>query len=169
MRILGVDPGATGALAMIDDLGDLRVADMPVFMVMRGKSDKAEVDVRALFDLLDEWRPDVAYFEQVGGMKGQAAGAAFNFGRSTGLAEAAVKRCSGRFIAISPASWKRRMGLLGAGKDASRSLAANTFSAYAALFRRAKDDGRAEAALLAEYGRRLELPAARIVTQDIFA
>jgi hypothetical protein len=61
------------------------------------------------------------------------------------------------------------MGLLGAGKDASRSLAANTFSAYAALFRRAKDDGRAEAALLAEYGRRLELPAARIVTQDIFA
>lgn len=173
MRVLGVDPGGSGALALLHG-GGLLVADMPVFQVMRGKTAKAEVDVRAIFDLLDEWKPDVCYFEQVGGIPGQAASAAFNFGRAVGLAEAAVKGCGARFVAVAPATWKRRMGLptgkdKKAAKDASRSMATNMFPASAAAFRRVKDDGRAEAALLAEYGRRLELPAALPVKEDIFA
>jgi crossover junction endodeoxyribonuclease RuvC len=163
VKVLGVDPGATGAFVMLSETG-LVVLDMPTFLITRGRSEKAEVDVRHLAEWLASLRPDVCYFEQVGGMKGQAAGAAFNFGRSTGLAEAAVKLSGARFVAVPPATWKRRMGLLGAGKDAARQMAANQFPDAAAFFRRAKDDGRAEAALLAEYGRRIEAPK-----EDIFA
>lgn len=170
MRILGVDPGAGGALALLDG-PLLRIADMPTFVVSRGKAAKAEVDVRALFDLLAGWGPDVCYFEQVSGIPGQAAGAAFNFGRAAGLAEAAAKSTPARFVFVPPATWKRKLGLLGGGKpeakDAARALATNLFPASAAEFRRKKDADRAEAALIAEYGRRLEAPAPR--SEDIFA
>jgi crossover junction endodeoxyribonuclease RuvC len=173
VKILGVDPGGSGALALLSP-GLLLAVDMPVFMVMRGKTAKAEVDFLALADLLAEWQPDVCYFEQVGGIPGQAASAAFNFGRAVGLAEGAAKGTRARFVAVPPATWKRRMGLPTGqdkkdAKDASRAMATSMWPSAAALFRRVKDDGRAEAALLAEYGRRLELPAAQPAIQDIFA
>ena len=49
----------------------------------------------------------------------------------------------------SPAAWKRAVGLSLASKDASRSEAIRRWPAHAACFARVKDDGRAEAALIA--------------------
>lgn len=156
MRILGVDPGGSGALALLTP-EELRISDMPVFLVKRGKSAKPEIDVHALLALLDEWKPHVCYFEQVGGIPGQSASAAFNFGRIAGSCEAIVKTYA-RFVFVTPATWKKAMGVSG-DKDDSRAKATNLFPARAADFRRKKDDGRAEAALLAEYGRRREAPS----------
>ena len=53
---------------------------------------------------------------------------------------------------ITPASWKRALGLAGASKDASRSEAIKRWPSQAALFARVKDDGRADAALIAVAG-----------------
>jgi crossover junction endodeoxyribonuclease RuvC len=154
VKVLGVDPGGSGALALLHDLG-LLIVDMPVFLVKRGKSSKAELDTHALIATLDGWAPDVCYFEQVGGIPGQSAPAAFNFGRIAGACEALVKASGARFVFVTPAVWKRAMGVSG-DKDDARAKATNMFPANAADFRRKKDDGRAEAALLAAYGRRLE-------------
>ena len=52
---------------------------------------------------------------------------------------------------VQPASWKKHFGL-NRDKGLSRSLATQRFPEYAKLFARAKDDGRAEAALLALFG-----------------
>jgi crossover junction endodeoxyribonuclease RuvC len=119
---------------------------------------KAEPDVHALVNLLEEWQPTHCYFEKVGGMVGDGASSAFNFGRMAGACEAIVKVSGARFVFVTPQAWKRSMKLRGGreGKDESRSLATSLFPASAAQFRRVKDDGRAEAALLAEYGRRIE-------------
>jgi hypothetical protein len=155
VRILGVDPGGSGALALIGLEREVLLADMPVFLVKRGKSAKAELDTHHLIDLLDRWAPDVCYFEQVGGIPGQSASAAFNFGRIAGACEALVKASGAQFNFVTPATWKRAMGVSG-DKDEARAKATNLFPANASDFRRKKDDGRAEAALLAEYGRRLE-------------
>ena len=154
MKVLGVDPGGSGALALLSPAG-LEVADMPVFLVQRGKSAKAELDTHALIAMLAAWSPDVCYFEQVGGIPGQSAPAAFNFGRIAGACEAVVKASGARFVFTPPRVWKKAMGVSG-DKDEARAKATNLFPARAADFRRKKDDGRAEAALLAEYGRRLE-------------
>ncbi len=168
MRILGVDPGGSGALAILRPRGageshdQLVVADMPTFSVQRGKTAKLEVDVSGLVELMRAWQPDVCYFEQVGGIPGQSASAAFNFGRAAGAAEAVVKASGARFQFVPPATWKRAMGLNKLGKDEARAMATRLWPANAGDFRRVKDDGRAEAALLAEYGRRLEI-------QGIFA
>ena len=153
MRILGVDPGGFGALALLTKAG-LEVSDMPVFMVRRGRSDKPELDVHSLVELLAAWQPDVCYFEQIGGMDGQSASAAFNFGRAAGACEALVKSCGAKFVFVTPQMWKRRMKIR--GKDDARAMATNLWPGNAADFRLKKHIDRAEAALLAEYGRQQE-------------
>lgn len=153
MRILGVDPGGFGALALLTKSG-LEVADMPVFMVRRGRSDKPEIDVHSLIELLARWQPDVCYFEQIGGMDGQSASAAFNFGRAAGACEALVKSCGAKFVPVTPQKWKRAMKVR--GKDDARAMATNQWPSNASDFRLKKHLDRAEAALLAEYGRQQE-------------
>ena len=54
---------------------------------------------------------------------------------------------------VTPNAWKKAMQL-NAGKDASRAKAAQMWPQQAGEFSRVKDDGKAEAALIAEYGRR---------------
>ena len=76
MKILGVDPGGSGALALLDGPRLVAVEDMPVFMVRRGKSDKPEIDVHGLIALLRDWEPECCWFERVGGWDGQSAPAA---------------------------------------------------------------------------------------------
>ena len=158
MRILGVDPGGRGALALLEGDKIIELADMPVNYVRRGKTDKAELDVWSLSELLAVWQADVAYFEQVGGHPGDAPASAFSFGRIAGACEALVRTCDAQFHFVPPATWKSKMKLTGSGKDGSVVMATNLFPARALEFREPKiqGEGRAEAALIAEYGRRVE-------------
>ena len=126
---------------------------MPALQVARGRGTRTEVDVHALGDLLTEWSPDICYFERVSGMEGDGVSQAFNFGRAAGAAEAIVKRQGARFVFVTPPVWKKAMGLVRVAKDDSRAKAMDLWPARAAEFRRKKDDGRADAALIAEYGR----------------
>lgn len=154
MRILGIDPGAYGALALMTETGRLlEVSDMPILKVRRGKTDKAEVDGYTLGALLREWEPDVAFHEQVGGMTGQSPSASFNFGRAAGATEYSLKILGVRVEMVPPQTWKRLLRING-GKDGSRAAAMRLWPAKSDLFKRVKDDGRAEACLIAEYGRR---------------
>lgn len=151
MRVLGVDPGCYGALGLLVDGRLSRVVDMPILKVRRGKSDKAEVDGYTLASVLRDLAPDVAYIEQVGGMTGQSASAAFNFGRAAGAPEHSLKALGVRVEFVSPVTWKRALRING-GKDGSRHAAMKLWPALSGLFQRVKDDGRAEAALIAHWG-----------------
>lgn len=156
MRVIGVDPGALGAMALLDGF-TLEVEDMPALKMRRGKTDKNEVDGPALAELLQSWMPVDAFFiELVGGIQGQSASAAFNFGLAAGVVRGAAHMAGCRVEIVPTTTWKRATGVkLGAGKDPSRSRACQLWPRSAALFRRVKDADRAEAALIAEYGRRL--------------
>jgi crossover junction endodeoxyribonuclease RuvC len=151
MRVLGIDPGAYGALALLSPEG-LRVHDMPILKVKRGKTEKAEVDGYTLANILQSLKPDVAYIEQVGGITGQSASAAFNFGRAAGIVEGALKQAGVRVEFVPPQTWKRALKV-NPGKDGSRAMAMRRWPDSAQQFMRVKDDGRAEAALIADYGR----------------
>jgi hypothetical protein len=52
---------------------------------------------------------------------------------------------------VPPATWKKHFGL-STDKDASRAYASSVFPDQSNLWARKKDDGRAEAALIAYYG-----------------
>jgi crossover junction endodeoxyribonuclease RuvC len=53
---------------------------------------------------------------------------------------------------FTPACWKRAVGLSLDSKDAARAEAIRRWPGKAAIFARVKDDGRAEAALIAAAG-----------------
>lgn len=150
MKVLGVDPGAKGALALVEG-HTVQIFDMPRLKVRRGASDKDEVDGFALFDLLSDLSPDVAYLEQVGGMDGQSASAAFNFGRAAAAPEYLLMGLRIRHTRVVPSVWKRALKIKGA-KDDARMEAMRRWPALAKDFRIRRPDF-AEAALIAEYGR----------------
>lgn len=155
--IVGVDPGSLGAAAAVNARGEIIfIEDMPVLEVRRGKSDKLEIDGYALAELfIERVKPGaIVFVELVNGMQGQSASAAFAFGRSAAAPEYIAKARGMRVERVAPATWKRGMGLLAAGKDGARAMASRMWPQHAGLFKRVKDDGRAEAALLAEWGRR---------------
>lgn len=153
MLIIGVDPGAYGALAWLHAGRLVRIEDMPILKIRRGKTDKAEVDGYLLSRMLSDHKADILIVEQVGGISGQSASAAFNFGRAAGAVEYQAMAVGMRVERAPPQTWKKALRL-NPGKDAARAMATRLWVDKADLFRRVKDDGRAEAALIAEYGRR---------------
>lgn len=144
--IMGIDPGASGALAFIfTDAPDMvSVEDMPV---AAGRVCGAQIG-----DTLRRLRPDFAIVELVGARPGQGVSSMFNFGCSFGTAIGAVTSNTVPLHFVSPAKWKKHFGLIGADKEASRALALRLWPARTELFARKKDSGRAEAALIARYG-----------------
>lgn len=150
MRVLGIDPGAKGALAL-NDRGYVTTHAMPRLDVTRGSSAKAEVDGGALRDLITWLEPDVAYIEQVGGMEGQSASASFNFGRAAAAAEYMLVALGIPFVKVTPTVWKREMRVK-AAKDDAKAIAMRRWPHAAKDFRNKRADF-AEAALISEYGR----------------
>lgn len=153
MKIWGIDPGAFGAIAILDkDSRELVVIDMPTLKVKRGPRVVNQVDAHMLADAL---RPHVdrdtkALIEKVSAMPGNGVASMFSFGRAAGIVEGVLAGLSVPFQLIPPATWIKSMRTFG-GKDGSRQRAQELFPDYAHLFARKKDDGRAEAALLACY------------------
>jgi crossover junction endodeoxyribonuclease RuvC len=92
-----------------------------------------------------------AYVEQVGAMPGQGVSSMFAFGEAFGLAKGVLAGLGIPLQVVTPARWKRDMRL-NTGKDSARAMAAARWPQHAGEFRRVKDDGRAEAALIALWG-----------------
>lgn len=146
---IGVDPGKTGAIACLFDGQLLDAIDMPTI----GK----HVNAHAVAEIMREMAASnletpTVIIEDVHSMPGNGGVTMFSFGRSKGIIEGVVATLGYPIIYVSPAKWKKAMGLQGKDKDASRQLASNTWPPVAGLFKRKKDDGRAEAALIAKWG-----------------
>jgi crossover junction endodeoxyribonuclease RuvC len=147
--ILGIDPGAKGALAFFDvEAGTLRVVDMPTVKVTRGSKQKEEISPQMLAAEIRAWAPRIAIVEKVGAMPGQGVSSMFQFGRGVGMIEGVLSALQIPVSYISPQGWQKAVGTRG-GKDGNRARAAELFPGYADIFKRVKDDGRADASLLA--------------------
>jgi crossover junction endodeoxyribonuclease RuvC len=142
--IMGVDPGLSGAIAFYYPSHPemISVYDMPSI----GK----EVNCAELRLLINQHRPDYAVVESVHAMPKQGVSSSFNFGMSYGMMRGVIAACGISQHLVSPVKWKKFF-LLTSDKDASRKLAILTWPT-SEHFNRKKDDGRAEAALLALYG-----------------
>jgi crossover junction endodeoxyribonuclease RuvC len=150
-RILGIDIGAQGALALITQRGELiEVADMPV--LRDGPNNRRAVNGPLLAELVYRWHATETFIEHVSARPGEGAVGAFAFGRSRDTVEGVLTACGVPARFITPSCWKRAVGLTLASKDATRSEAIRRWPGQAALFARVKDDGRAEAALIAIAG-----------------
>ena len=149
-RILGADPGLTGAVALWDDgLDALIIKDAPTLTIKVGKSASRIILNDAEYArIIRELAPDRANVEQVNGITGQSASASFNFGASYGLLRGILATLQVPVTYIPPAVWQARLRVPD-GKDGSRLRASQIFPAYAHMFARKKDNGRSDSALIA--------------------
>ncbi|WP_322997475.1 hypothetical protein [Castellaniella sp.] len=139
MTWLGIDPGISGAWALLDDEGRIDAGDLPVV--------DGQIDVPALARLVRAAEPHAAVIERVGSMPGQGVASTFKFGAAYGDARATIMTLGVRTHFVVPTKWKRHFSL-SKDKEASRALAIRMWP-EADCFSRKKDHGRAEAALIA--------------------
>lgn len=155
MRVLGIDPGQSGAIAIVDDLGIRCCIDMPVVeTTVSAVLVHGELDCYTNPSLGGYGPIHMAVIERVHAMPKQGVSSSFKFGRALGVLEGVVASFRWPVEMPTPAAWKKAMGVT-ADKDTARAKALELWPGDADLFRRKKDADRAEACLLAEWGRRL--------------
>lgn len=155
--VIGIDPGLGGAAALLNGHGVLEVVDLPVMVKPNGRG---KVNA-ALFNLLlSEWSTAfgfaaesvLAVVESVSAMPRQGVSSVFSFGHSLGVIEGVLAARGIAIEHVTPQAWKRHYNLT-RDKNLARTKATELYPASAAQFARVKDHGRAEAVLIARYGR----------------
>jgi crossover junction endodeoxyribonuclease RuvC len=151
MLIAGIDPGLSGAIALRDtDDGSMRVVDIPTFSLSRNGKNKREIDAVTLSIMLD-LSIGHAFVEQVGAMPHQGVSGVFAFGKSYGIIIGVLAARGVPMTFVNPRVWKKSLGVP-AAKDGARARASQLMPSSAEWWTRVKDDGRAEAALIAYWG-----------------
>ena len=150
--ILGIDPGAHGAIAVLSERGDLlEVIDMPTTLESNGR---AATNAPLLGGVLARVHARVAFCEFVSARPSDSKTGAFAFGRARGVIEGCAGTLGLPIVFLTPPTWKRLADIPpGAeNKDLARTRAIARWPAHAELFRRKADVDRAEACLIAAAG-----------------
>jgi len=145
--IIGIDPGNSGAMALIK--GDSGLRDTAKL------STATEADIAAI---LMRWKADgayasaplFAYLERVHAMPKQGVASTFKFGQSYGFLRGCLVAVGIPFEEVTPAKWQRALGCLSKGdKNVTKAKAQQLFPGIKVTH------AIADALLIAEYGRRL--------------
>lgn len=158
--LLGIDPGLSGACAVVCGDTDILVdlIDLPTFKTAT-KARKSgffeHLDVHKFSSLIDMYAPMVALaiLEEPGAMPKQGLSSTFRFGRICGQIHGVL---AGHYIPtypVKPGVWKSAMAL-SENKDDSRRLASKHFPTNCRFWSKKKHNDRAEAALLTVYGQK---------------
>ena len=156
MTILGIDPGKSGTVAVLDEGGELlKVHDTPSTLEPNGRS---ATNAPLLASILARSHARIAYCEFVGARPTDAKVAAFAFGRARGVIEGCAGALGLPIVFLTPPTWKRLADIPpGAeNKDLARTRAIARWPARADLFARKCDVDRAEACLIALAGLKRE-------------
>lgn len=157
MHYIGIDPGLTGAISVnlaID--GEIQLHDMPVMANVKAAEKgrkRQHVDPHALTVLLRVFpnRQSRVFLEYTqAGMKGALAN--YSLGHSSGIIMGVLAALGFSYELVRPQEWKKEFGLLKSQKDACRTMAQQLFPMV--NLSKKKDEGKAEALLIAEWGRR---------------
>lgn len=160
LNVIGVDTGLSGGIVALSAYAgacDASVHHMPVHSLKANGKSKTRLDLHGLlatFQGLAAFGVDLVVIEDVSGRPPGALGpqsGAWRQGFNAAAPQAMAVALGMPVHLVAPAVWKRRLGVP-ASKDGARAIASNLLPNSAAAFRRAKDDGVAEAALLALYG-----------------
>ena len=86
MKIIGIDPGLSGAIAVMHDKKVMNMYDMPV--MAEGKKNKRQLNSSQLVNIIkeniNEDEDTIVVVEQVNAMPGQGVTSMFNFGQTFG-------------------------------------------------------------------------------------
>lgn len=148
MRTIGIDPGATGAIVLLDNLLPIEWMAMPTSKI----GTTTRVNAAALADFMRESLVDHTYVEAVHAMPGQGVSSMFNFGHSCGTILGVLGALGIPYTMVTPQSWKKAAGLIGTDKDAARARAIQLWPSWRELDKKGKGQALSDAALIALYG-----------------
>lgn len=139
--IIGLNPKLLGSIAILRGT-QLTVFDTPITVMKKGRGTKRDYAEATMADILQDYESEQCH---VFAKKVYSVG----FGIWRGIIAALQIPCT----YVTPQTWEEAIMRGVADKNAARLRAQQLFPAYADLFVRKKDDGRAEASLIAHYGR----------------
>lgn len=152
MRILGVDPGNTGALVLMEDGKPIEWMRMPTYQ----DGDNTRVNAVYVADWIKNMNRadgiDYACIEQVHSMPKQGVKSMFTFGHAAGVVTGVIAALEIPIVLVSPRFWKKQADLVKKEKDASRVKAMLMWPEWKDLNKKAAGQALADAAFIAIYG-----------------
>ena len=164
---IGVDPGLSGAVALIDqDRNILSIQMTPTLKVKKGKGTRTVYVETAMVTLLEACRDTgtivMLGIERVHSMPQQGVASTFSLGFGSGAWCGIIAALRIPSTRIEPQVWKKALGIpSGSDKRASVVRALQLFPRVNLMRSdraRVESDGMADALLLAEYVRRIHTP-----------
>jgi crossover junction endodeoxyribonuclease RuvC len=156
MICIGIDPGITGSVVFNSD-GKLTIEDTPVIEVKKGNHTTHVYNTAGMAEILHRiWgqQPCHVFIESVHSMPKQGVASTFSFGMGFGMWLGIIAAYNLPYTLVTPQAWKKSLMEGIHDKDAARVRAIQLFPTFAKYFERKKDIGRADAALISEFGRR---------------
>jgi len=153
MKIIGIDPGLSGGIAVLENNRVLSIFDMPV--MSDGKKNKRQLNSAQLVTLIKEnikSSEDVAVIvEQVNAMPGQGVTSMFNFGQTFGAIKGVCAALGLPIFFVRPSKWKKHFELINSSKDSSRTKAIEMYPAFSNQLAKKKDVNKSDAILIARF------------------
>ena len=153
MKIIGIDPGLSGGIAILEDNIIKVLFDMPV--MSDGKKNKRQLNsallVRLIKDNIKDTEDTVMVVEQVNAMPGQGVTSMFNFGQTFGAIKGICAALGLPIFLVRPAKWKKHFELINSSKDASRTKAIEMYPSISEQLSKKKDVNKSDAILIARY------------------
>ena len=153
MKIIGIDPGLTGAIVIMQNNKVLDIIDMPV--MAEGKKNKRQLNSAQLVSIIKkniQSNEEVAVVvEQVNAMPGQGVTSMFNFGQTFGAIKGVCAALELPIFFVRPSKWKKYFELINASKDSSRTKAIEMYPSLSNHLAKKKDVNKSDAILIARY------------------
>ena len=153
MKVIGIDPGLSGAIAILENNKVLNIFDIPV--MSEGKKNKRHLNSALLVSLLKEnifKNEEVSVVvEQVNAMPGQGVTSMFNFGQTFGAIKGICAALNLPIFFVRPSKWKKHFELINSSKDSSRTKAIEMYPKLSNQLAKKKDVNKSDAILIARY------------------
>ena len=153
MKILGIDPGLSGAIAILENKKVLSLFDMPV--MAEGKKNKKQLNSAQLANIIRNNITDsdekAVVVEQVNAMPGQGVTSMFNFGQTFGAIKGICAALNLPIFFVRPSKWKKYFELINSSKDSSRTKVIEMYPSLSSQLTKKKDVNKSDAILIARY------------------
>ena len=153
MIIIGIDPGVSGAISVLENKKVIDIFEMPT--MIDGKKNKKQVNGSQITNIIKEEinkkKEIIVVVEHVNAMPGQGVTSMFNFGQSFGVLKGICAALSLPIYFVRPTKWKKYFNLIKTNKDASRTKVIQIYPEISGKISRKKDSNKADAILIARY------------------
>ena len=153
MKIIGIDPGLSGAIAVMHDKKVMNMYDMPV--MAEGKKNKRQLNSSQLVNIIkeniNEDEDTIVVVEQVNAMPGQGVTSMFNFGQTFGAIKGVCAALKLPIFFVRPSKWKKHFELINSSKDASRTKVIEMYPTLSGQLAKKRDVNKSDAVLIAKF------------------